>query len=55
MSPICVMPILSETTPADSKASPIMRIKSSLAMLQILIANQLDAEVLNLFLRARAD
>src|ERR1035441_4590331 len=55
MSPICVMPILSDTTPADSKISPIIRIKSSLAMLQILVANQFDAEVVHLFLHTRTD
>src|ERR1035441_2591001 len=44
MSPICVMPLLSDTTPADSKISPIMRIKSSLAILQVLVANQFRSE-----------
>src|ERR1035437_115761 len=55
MSPICVMPILSETTPADSKISPTMRIESNLIILQILVANEFDAELLNLFPHDRAD
>src|ERR1039457_4250921 len=42
MSPICVIPILSEATAADSKIRLIMRIESNLTMLQILVANQLD-------------
>src|ERR1039457_3236978 len=54
-SPICVMPIFSETTPADSKINPMIRIKSNLAMLQILVANQLNAEFLNLLADARTD
>src|ERR1035441_5357718 len=45
MSPICVIPILSETTPADSKIRPIMSIESNLIILQILVANELDAEL----------
>src|ERR1035437_3284672 len=55
MSPICVIPILSETTPADSKISPIMRIESNLAILQILVANQLNAQLVDLFPHGRTD
>src|SRR2546422_7620880 len=49
------MPFLSRTTPAASKTSPISRISSSLAMLQVLVANQLDALCVNLCPHARAD
>src|ERR1019366_9214963 len=55
MSPICVMPILSESTPADSKISPIMRMESNLIILHFLVANELDAELLNLLPHAGTD
>src|SRR5437016_4740370 len=54
-SPIWLMPFLSRTTPAASKTSPTSRINSSLAMLQVLVANQLDALCVNLCPHARAD
>ena len=38
-----------------SKTSPIRRMRSNLAILQILVANQFDAELLNLFPHAGTD
>src|SRR5215831_13756261 len=53
--PTCVMPFLRSTIPALSKTSPMKRINNNLAILQILITNQLDAEAFDLLLHARAD
>src|SRR6266478_537259 len=55
MSPARAIPFFKRTTPVDSKTSPINRIKSSLAMLQILVANELDAQLLNLRPHMRVD
>src|SRR5208282_5099843 len=55
MSPMCVMPFFSNTTPVDSKVRPTSKIKSSLSILQILVTNQFDAEFFDQFLHARTD
>src|ERR1017187_119016 len=54
-SPICDIPFFNSTTPVDSKTSPMSKIKSNLAISQILAANQFDAEFFNLFLHSGAD
>src|SRR6266571_3345010 len=53
--PICFSQRLSQTTPTASKTSAIKRIIMSLAMLQILVANQFDVQRLDQPFHARTD
>src|SRR5580658_7031948 len=55
MSPTLVIPFFKRMTPVDSKTSPMIRINNSLAISQILVANQFDAEFLHARFHARAD
>src|SRR5208282_1015982 len=49
------MPFLRKTTPAASKTSPMSSTRSNLAISQILVANQFDARLPNLFPHAGTD
>src|SRR5262245_24841452 len=53
--PIWAMPFLRQTSPADSKMSPIIRTNSNLAILQVLVANQTDAQFSDLFAHTRTN
>src|SRR5436190_6483332 len=53
-SPIWFIPFLSKVTPAASKTRPISKIKRSLVMLQISVANEFDTQSVNLRADARA-
>jgi hypothetical protein len=48
-------PIMLKTTPAASKTSPIRSMRTNLAVSQIPVANQFDAQLHNLVPHAGAD
>src|SRR5688500_11608379 len=54
-SPICLRPLLRKTTPTASRIRPMIRMMTSLAMLQICVADEFDFEFLHKFADGRAD